>query len=228
MEYRGITRETLFLMSDNRFRDSKDFYEEHKEELKSGITEPMREIAGIIGSELSSLDPLMCTIPTKMVSRIRRDTRFTKDKRLYRDNMWIMFTRDKHKWRNYPCFWFEVTPTDYSMGVGFFAENPAVSGLLRSRMRENPGKFLDAAEKCEKQGAVLIGAEYKKMPAGCPEGLERFYTHKDLGFIIESGNLEDIADDRIIGIIRKNFKAFSSMYLYLLDIVEEYNSEVKE
>ena len=63
---------------------------------------------------------------------------------------------------------------------------------------------------------------------GCPEGLERFYTHKDLGFIIESGTLEDIADDRIIGIIRKNFKAFSPMYLYLLDIVEEYNSEVKE
>ena len=27
MKYTGITKETLFLMADNRFRDSKDFYE---------------------------------------------------------------------------------------------------------------------------------------------------------------------------------------------------------
>ena len=228
MKYRGISRETLFLMSDNRFRDSRDFYEEHKEELKAGITEPMRDIAGIIGEELSSLDPLMCTIPTKMVSRIRRDTRFTKDKRLYRDNMWITFTRDKHKWRDYPCFWFEVTPAGYSMGVGFFGDIPAVTELLRSKMRDNPGKFLGIAKKCEERGAVLIGAEYKRMPVGCPAGLENYYIHRDLGYIIESSNLDDIADEKIIGIIRENFKAFSPMYSYLLEIVEEYSTEVKE
>ena len=96
MKYEGISRETLFLLADNRFRNSKEFYDEHKEELKSGITVPMRQIAGIISSEFAKLDPLMVTNPVKMVSRIRRDTRYTKDQSLYRENMWIMFMRDKH------------------------------------------------------------------------------------------------------------------------------------
>ena len=89
MNYDGISRETLFLLADNRFRNSKEFYDEHKEELKSGITVPMRQIAGIISSEFAKLDPLMVTNPVKMVSRIRRDTRYTKDQSLYRENMWI-------------------------------------------------------------------------------------------------------------------------------------------
>ena len=95
MRYDGITRNSLFLLADNRFRDSKAYYEEHKEEIKSGVTIPMRQIAGVIGEELLSVDPLMNTIPTKMVSRVRRDTRYTKDKSLYRENMWIMFMRPK-------------------------------------------------------------------------------------------------------------------------------------
>ena len=69
MEYKGITPEALFLLADNRFRNSKEYYESRKEEIKSGVTE------------------LMNTIPTRMVSRVRRDTRYTNDKSLYRDNM---------------------------------------------------------------------------------------------------------------------------------------------
>ena len=125
------------MMADNRFRNSKAYYDEHKEELKAKMTVPMRQIAGILGEELLSLDPFMNTVPTKMVSRIRRDTRYTKDKSLYRENMWIMFMRDKHQWRGYPCMWFEVTPTAYSYGVGFFGDEPGLMAEFRKHLREN-------------------------------------------------------------------------------------------
>ena len=77
MNYNGITRDALFMLADNRFRNSKAYYDEHKEELKTKITVPMRQIAGLLSEEMLALDPMMNTIPTKMVSRIRRDTRFT-------------------------------------------------------------------------------------------------------------------------------------------------------
>ena len=225
MKYDGITRDSLFLLSDNMFRDSKAFYDEHKEELKSGITVPMRQIAEAIGAELIKLDPLMNTIPTKMVSRIRRDTRFTKDKRLYRENMWIMFMRDKHQWRNYPCFWFEITPAEYTMGIGLFGDDPGVMELLRSRMREDPTGFLKIAKKCESTGAVTTGREYKRIPAGCPTGLEKYYAHKSLGFIKYGGNPDDLASEKIIDIIRSCFKKFSPLYTYLLETADKYFSE---
>ena len=42
--YSGIKPESIELLCLNRFNDSKEFYEGHKEELKNGITVPLRQI----------------------------------------------------------------------------------------------------------------------------------------------------------------------------------------
>ena len=109
-DFKGITQDALFLMQLNRFNDSKAFYEENKEKIKANMTVPMRQIAASLSDMMLDIDPFMNTIPTKMVSRVRRDTRYTHDKHLYRENMWIMFMRPKKEWHMYPCMWFEVTP----------------------------------------------------------------------------------------------------------------------
>ncbi|MBQ4626887.1 MAG: DUF2461 domain-containing protein [Clostridia bacterium] len=227
MEYNGITRDSLFMLADNRFRNSKAYYEEHKEQIKSGVTVPMRQIAGIIGEELLSLDPILNTIPTKMVSRVRRDTRYTKDKSLYRENMWIMFMRPKHEWLGYPCFWFEVTPSNYSMGIGFYGDEPGLLETFRKNLRERPEEFRKAAEKCVKSGSVFFKRQYKRPFADCPEGLEEYYNAKDVGFISFSEQLEDLENEKIIEIIRKKFKAYSPMYEFLLSVSDEYFSKEK-
>lgn len=225
MEYKGITRDALFLLADNRFRDSKAFYEEHKEQIKNSVTVPMRQLAGIIGEELLAVDPLMNTIPTKMVSRVRRDTRYTKDKSLYRENMWIMFMRPKHEWRGYPCMWFEVTPRDYTMGVGFFGDEPGLLETFRKHLRERPAEFKKAADMCIKAGSYLMKNSYKRPFPGCPEGLEEYYNSKGIGFITFPGQTEDLEDDKIIEIMRGTFKAYTPMYKFLLSVSDEYFSK---
>ncbi len=225
MEYKGITREALFLLADNRFRDSKAFYEEHKEEIKSSVTVPLRQIAGIIGEELLAIDPLMNTIPTKMVSRVRRDTRYTKDKKLYRENMWIMFMRPKHEWRGYPCMWFEVTPGSYSLGVGFYGDEPGLLETYRKALRERPDEFKKAVRSVNKTDSMMFKNSYKRPFPGCPEGLEEFYNLKDVGFIRYSGELEHLESEKIIDIIRETYKAYAPMYKFLLSISDEYFSK---
>lgn len=224
MEYKGITPEALFLLADNRFRNSKEYYDSRKEEIKAEVTEPMRQLAGLIGGELLSLDPLMNTVPTRMVSRVRRDTRYTKDKSLYRDNMWIMFMRPKHEWQGYPCMWFEVTQSAYSLGVGFFGNEPGLMQLFRKALRERSGEFLAAADECASAGAVLSAGRYKRMPADCPAGLEEFYGCKEMYFIKFSDRLDDLGDERIIQIMRDTYKAYSPMYKFLLSVSDEYYS----
>ena len=224
MEYKGITPEALFLLADNRFRNSKEYYDSRKEEIKATVTEPMRQLAGLIGGELLSLDPLMNTVPTRMVSRVRRDTRYTNDKSLYRDNMWIMFMRPKHEWRGYPCMWFEVTQSAYSLGVGFFGSEPGLMQLFRKALRERSGEFLAAAAECASAGAVLSADRYKRMPADCPSGLEQFYGCKQMYFIKFSDRLDDLGDERIIQIMRDTYKAYSPMYKFLLNVSDEYYS----
>lgn len=223
-KYDGITRDSLFLLADNRFRDSRDFYEEHKEEIKAGMIVPMRQIAAAVGTELYPFDPMMQLIPTKMVSRVRRDTRYTRDKHLYRDNVWIMFMRDKHQWINYPCFWFEVEQTGYSMGIGSFGSCSGLMEVYRKNIRENPDEFLKIVKKIEKSGADMCGDYYKKMPADCPKGLESYYCCKNLGFIKYSTELDDLKDENIIDIILKEYKLFAPLYSFLLKTADEYFS----
>ena len=225
MNYNGITRDALFMLADNRFRNSKAYYDEHKEELKTKITVPMRQIAGLLSEEMLALDPMMNTIPTKIVSRIRRDTRFTKDKSLYRENIWIMFMRDKHQWRGYPCMWFEVTPTSYSMGIGIYGTEPGLMAVYRKALKEKSEEFIRAAIKCENAGAKFYSEPYKRGFADCPMGLEEYYNSKDICFITGSGNLEDLESDKIIGILRKVYKEFAPMYKFLLEISDDYFSK---
>ena len=166
----------------------------------------MRQLAGLIGGELLSVDPLMNTIPTRMVSRVRRDTRYTNDKSLYRDNMWIMFMRPKNEWRGYPCMWFEVTQSAYSLGVGLYGSEAGLMQVFRKALRERGDEFLAAAAKCKKAGAVLSASTYKRMPPDCLKGLEEFYGCKEMYFIKFSGALDDLGDDRIIKIMRDTYK----------------------
>ena len=224
MNYDGITRESLFLMADNRFRNSKAFYDEHKEEMKAGITVPLRQIAAEVVPDLLKLDEKMVSNPVKMVSRFRRDTRFTRDQSLYRDHMWIMFMRDKHAFTGYPAFWFEVTPGNYSMGMGMFMTSPAQMNLYRRYLREKTAEFRKAAAKCEKNGSLIYGSEYKRMPAECPKGLEPYYGRKEFGFIRYSDNVDDLAGKGIIDIVKKTYKDYAPMFKYLFEVAEEFNT----
>lgn len=225
MQYNGITRDSLFLLAENRFRNSRDFYEEHKEQIKQGVIVPMRQIAGIFSEELLAIDPLMNTVPTKMVSRVRRDTRYTKDKSLYRENCWIMFMRPKDSWRGYPCMWFEVTPCSYSTGIGFFGEESGLMEKYRKALRERPDEFKKAASGVLKTGTFFDSRQYKRLFPGAPEGLEEYYNSKNFCFIKHCDTLEDLENDKIIGIMRKIFKGYAPMYKFLLSVSDEYFSK---
>lgn len=225
MKFNGISAEARLLLSENRFRDSKDFYDENKERIKQSAVVPMRQLAAIIGEQLSAADPQMVTDPVKMVSRIRRDTRFTKDQHLYRENMWAMFMRSKYDWPQYPCMWFEFTPKSYSLGVGLFMQTPAVLEYWRRAIRDNTDEFRDALKILEKTGAVLEGEQYKKLKDGCPEGLEKYYNCKNVYFIIYSENLNELEDETIINKLIPLYKTFIPMYKFMLNVSDRFTSE---
>lgn len=161
-DFKGITQDTLFLMQLNRFNDSKAFYEENKEKIKANMTVPMRQIAASLSDMMLDIDPFMNTIPTKMVSRVRRDTRYTHDKHLYRENMWIMFMRPKKEWHMYPCMWFEVTPQAWSCGVGTYevsADYMEVSGSICETARRASKRLrnrLFQREPCLMPSAISV------------------------------------------------------------------------
>lgn len=226
MDYNGITAEGRVLLAENRFNNSKAFYEDNKQRIKELTTVPARQLAAAVSDTLVKIDPLMNLIPEKMVSRVRRDTRFSKDKLLYRENMWIMFMRPKASWEFQPCMWFEFYPDRYHYGVGMFNVTPSYMNTFRRCLSEKPDEFRSAVKKLKRTGAVPRIEPFKKeKPGDIPEDLKPYYNAKYLCFMFTGTDLDRLCDNRIVEDLNKAVKAFAPMYNFLLEVMERFISE---
>jgi hypothetical protein len=91
MSFSGFSDKALRFLLENRMNNSKQWYDSHKDEYKKYVYNPFVELVNELAPAVLQIDSQIITVPSKIISRVRRDTRFTKDKTLYRDNVWIVF-----------------------------------------------------------------------------------------------------------------------------------------
>ena len=72
MSFVGIPAESLFLLAENRFQDSKAFYEEHKPQINKTVVQPLKQLVADMTPAMMEIDPLM----GGSVSRVRRDNHY--------------------------------------------------------------------------------------------------------------------------------------------------------
>ncbi len=221
MPFRGFDRDTFLLLAENKFNDSKPFYESVKDRIKQKAILPMREICADLADQLFELDDQMNLVPVKMVSRIRRDTRRAKSKEMYRENVWAMFMRHKYEWSYQPCMWFEVMPGGYSMGVGVYDADTAYLERYRAAILAQPDVFRQAVKRAHSVGAVESLDRYKKdKPGDVPKDLRPYYQARSLYFIRYSNNMEPLFDGSVLDELRAGVAAFAPMYRFLLGVME--------
>lgn len=214
----GFTPEALMLLAENRFHNSKAFYEEHKPALNALAVRPMRQIAQLIAPQMEALDPLMNLNPVRMVSRIRRDNRFTKDKSLYRANLWVTFARPKQSFPHAPCFWFEIRQDSYSYGLGYYHTTPALMEAYRRQVAYQPKAFEREVKKALKAGFTFEGDCYRREKEGdIPDRLKPYYNLKEIALIHYGADFDVLRSDAILAELRAGYRALEGMYHFLLD-----------
>ena len=223
--YTGIPSEGLFLLSQNKFENSKEFYDAHKTQLKELVFTPMQQIVTDLTDDFTRLDPRMNLLPGRIVSRARRDTRFAKEKHLYRDNVWITFTRPKEDPMVWPCMWFEVKPEqgEWNAGVCIYGATPAYMQFLRPRMEKDAKAFLAAADEAVAAGAVMLPEPFKreKFP-DAPEHLKPYLNAKSFIFMCTSQDMALLSQPALIDELRRLYAAYGAMYAWLLRAAEDY------
>lgn len=82
-----ISKETLDFLVENRLQNSRDWFHDHKKVYQEVVLAPLIELVEKLTPVMWEIDPLFITTPKvcKTISRIYRDTRYTKDKSLYRE-----------------------------------------------------------------------------------------------------------------------------------------------
>lgn len=219
MQFNGIAADSLFLLAENRFHDSKAFYEEHKPTIKRDIIQPLRGVIAELMPSMLAIDPLI----GGSVSRVRRDNRYTKDKLMYRENMWLVFLRDKRAWNwCVPAFYLDFSLSGAEWGMGFYSVTPAIMKCLRRRVEANPERAIKAIRQAERAGFVLEGDPYARPRStpDTPKELCPLYDCRSVGLGRTEGT-DFVADAALPQKLMDGFAACAPLYQLFIEAMEE-------
>lgn len=186
----SLTQATLDFLTANRFEDSLDWFHAHKRDYERLVLAPLAEMVEELAPIMRALDSGLIVEPRvdRCISRIYRDTRFSKDKFRYRDLMWIVFMRDKKLHHGPPAFFFEFSPRGYRYGCGYYQARPEVVAAGRALILENAPVFR-LARRCLEGHPLfrLEGEAYKRTRhAAQPPALRAWLDRKNW-YVVRQG-----------------------------------------
>lgn len=217
MEFTGFRPEGLDLLIENRIQNSKAFYEAHKPQIKALVAEPFYALAERMAPVMQEIDPLMSLEPKKMLSRVRRDTRYSKDQSLYRDNAWLTFGRRKGDFASRPCFYFEITPTYWGYGCGYYHAPPQEMQIAREMMLQEDKNFLEAFRAVSRRPRFALYGELYKRPKypDAPAAYQPWLNRKNLGVSCERLDHEALWDAGFVEGVLDDLRAVAPLYHFM-------------
>jgi len=209
---------TQFLI-ENRLMDSREWFKENKERYNKLVLAPFAELVERLAPDMLEIDPQLITEPRvdRTISRIYRDVRFSKDKLLYRDNMWFVFMREKKLYEGPPCFYFDMGPKGFSYGMGYYQASTASMAAIRKLALNGaaPFKKADKALRCQSL-FYMDGDAYKKSKyPNQPEHLRQWLDKKSMSFNCHSDDFDLLYSDRLASTLIEGFRTLVPIYDFL-------------
>ncbi len=221
-----FSKKTLDFLVENRMRNDRPWYNAHKEQFAEVVLRPFQELVVALAPTMRELDPLLELSPKvdKTISRVYRDTRFTHDKSLFRDVMWIAFRRPKQAgpWES-PVYWFELSPRGLAWGCGTYKAPTDFLAIMRQRILAGDPMFEKAREMVESQDRFsLDGERYKRSKhPGQPESMRFWLDRKSVGLSTESKDFQLAYSNRLAGQLAEDFRMLHPMYRFWSSVEEE-------
>ncbi|HXQ94976.1 MAG TPA: DUF2461 domain-containing protein [Thermoplasmata archaeon] len=151
--------------------NNREWFQTNKGRYEAAIQEPAVRFIASMGPRLARLAPHVVADPRPFggsLSRIYRDTRFSKDKSPYKTHVGIHFAHEDgaSSGRNLPGFFFHLAPSESMVASGIWHPVPPDLVQIRDAIVADStgwGKVL--------KGQIEIGGEsYVRVPAGYDAG----------------------------------------------------------
>jgi len=154
----------------------------HRSDYEQYLLAPLRALTAGLTPLMLSIDQDLVTTPKRVISRIHRDTRFSRDKSPYKSTLWLTFKRPLSEWQDAPAFFFELGADSWRYGMGFYAASRETMNRLRQLIERKPAEFERMiAFLADQDRFVIEGEQYKRLinPA-VPEHLLSSYQRKSV------------------------------------------------
>ena len=218
-----FSRESIAFLGEVKRQNSKEWYEKNKSVYNSYLLEPFQNLVELLTPTMQNIDPHIEVAPAigKTISRIYRDTRFSKDKSRFRDRMWITFKRNKKHWIDSPVYFFEIRPDGFYYGLGYYAATRATMDRVRENIIRRENEFRRATAHLLPMFA-LVGEVYKRsLQPEQPEEIATWYNRKSFSVMKECHDLDELFKPQLVNTLIYSFTQLAPLYIFLIRVEDE-------
>ena len=217
--FQGYSDETFEFFMAIRFNNNRAFFLENRDWYLRAVREPSLALAQELAPAVEKLDADLERRPHRVVSRINRDVRFSRDKSPYRDYIWLAFRRPGEERDTTLGVYFDLSDTGASYGMGFYRENKGLMDALRRRMELSPDEVLDVCMPVLSEFTLYAEPNRRmKVPENIPEALRPWYAAKGFYFEKAITDFDLIFSPALAEEVKAGFQRLKPLYRYLLNL----------
>lgn len=217
--FQGYSNETIEFFLAIRFNNNRPFFLENRDWYLRAVREPSIALAEELAPVAEDIDPELERRPHRVVSRINRDIRFSRDKSPYRDYVWLAFRRPGEDRGRSLGLYFDIGDGGSSYGMGFYRENRGLMDALRHRMELAPDEVLDVCMPVLAEFTLYAEPNRRmKVPENIPEALRPWYAAKGFYFEKAITDFDLIFSPALAEEVKAGFQRLNPLYRYLLNL----------
>ncbi len=152
--------------------NNRDWFQPRKAIFEEKVKAPMQELVAALNASLLEYAPEYVTDPAKAIYRFYRDTRFSKDKSPYKQQIAASFRRRGLERHDGAGFYFSVSHKEVAVGGGIYMPMPETLLAVRNHIAARHQEFRRITESraVRKLLGELQGERLSRTPKGFPSG----------------------------------------------------------
>ena len=218
--FSGFSPQTLGFLKDLKANNNRIWFAEHRSEYLKYLANPLKDLTSSLLPMILELDPEIITAPNRHISRINRDTRYSKDKSPYWTNPWVAFRRPLENWFRAPTWFFEVHETGYSYGMNVYKPYSTTMRRFREKIDDDPDRFLHVTAFLKRSRSFRLETVKYKRAFPCPHSktIEPWYRSKDIEVVCRRKIDRLLFSPKLVDTMLDGFVQMKPLYDYLWSV----------
>ena len=167
----GFPKDLFRFLEDLSKNNNREWFNDNKDRYKESVVARMTGFIIAMGERLDKISGSFTADPRAnggSMFRIYRDTRFSKDKRPYKENVGCQFRHAAGKTAHAPGFYVHLQPGNVFIGGGVWMPPNPVLDKIRTAIVENPERWEKIVNNKNliKRFGQIEGEQLKRPPRG--------------------------------------------------------------
>jgi uncharacterized protein (TIGR02453 family) len=213
----GFPKEAAAFFRGLARNNNREWFLPRKPVFEEKVKEPMRQLVAALNDEMKRFAPLHVTDPDKAIYRIYRDTRFSKDKKRYKEHLAAHFPRHRMGKDAAAGYYVAISHKTLAVGGGVYMPTPEMLIAMRNHIAQHHAEFrrLIGSKALRRLFGEMKGEQLSRAPKGfaADHPAADLLRYKQYFFYVELP--PDLVSGELFGEIRKRFKILTPVVDFL-------------